>query len=121
MMSKNRLGAKTTGGRPMGYTPLHMAANGSDREMVRWELCQLLLDRRVHVDPEDNEGRTPLHLAAGAGVVDTAQVLVAAGANVHHLDHRQRNCLDKCHASSGTMKKCPELYTGVLGVHLCLQ
>jgi hypothetical protein len=105
MMSKNRLQAKTTGGRPMGWTPLHMAANGSDREMVRAELCQLLLDRRVHVDPEDNEGRTPLHLAAGTGVVDTAQVLVGAGANVHHLDHRQRNCLDKCHSSSGTMKQ----------------
>jgi len=119
MMSLDRLQAKTTGGRPMGYTPLHMVANGSDRLMVRAQLCQLLLERRVRVDPEDNEGRTPLHLAAGTGVLDTAKVLVAAGANVHHLDNRGRNCLDKCTGSSGRMKECSEFHNGGRGVNLC--
>ena len=111
MMTLERLQAKTTGGRPKGYTALHMAANGSDKLMVRAQLCQLLLDRRVHVDPEDDQGRTPLHLAAGTGVLDTVKVLVAAGANVHHLDAVGKNCLDKCSGSSGQMKECPRFIT----------
>jgi hypothetical protein len=121
MMYKNRLEAKTTGGRPKGWTALHMAANGSDREMVRSQLCELLLQHGVDVDVPDDQGRTPLHLAAGTGVVDTAKVLVAAGADVEHLDFKGRNCLDKCHGSSGTMRKCPALHTGVLGLELRLQ
>jgi hypothetical protein len=121
MMKKDRLGAKTTSGRPKGWTALHMAANGSDREMVRSHLCELLLQHGVDVDVVDDQGRTPLHLAAGTGVVDTAKVLLAAGADVEHLDFKGRNCLDKCHGSSGTMRKCPALHTGVLGLELCLQ
>ena len=111
MMDITRLRAKTTGGRPSGYTALHMAANGSDRLMARADLCQRLLNRKVDVDPVDNQGRTPLHLAAGTGVLDTVQVLVAAGANVHHLDARGKNCLDKCMGSSGQMKECPRFST----------
>ena len=121
MMDITRLRAKTTGGRPSGYTALHMAANGSDRLMARADLCQRLLSRKVEVDPVDDQGRTPLHLAAGTGVLDTAQVLVAAGADVHHLDARGKNCLDKCMGSSGQMKECPRFSTVLSsdgGVHV---
>ena len=121
MMYTKRLQAKTTGGRPKGWTALHMGANGSDRETVRSQLCELLLEYGVDVDVPDDLGRTPLHLAAGTGVVDAAKVLVAAGADVYHLDLKGRNCLDKCEKSSGTMKECPAVPRRCLGLGACLQ
>ena len=72
MMSTNRLGAKTRAGRPSGYTALHLAANGSDKLFQRASIVELLLERAAEVDGTDDKGRTPLHHAAGAGVVDAA-------------------------------------------------
>jgi hypothetical protein len=84
-------------------------------------LCELLLDHGVDVDVPDDLGRTPLHLAAGTGVVDAAKVLVAAGADVYHLDLKGRTCLDKCEKSSGTMKECPAVPRRGVGLGSCLQ
>ena len=45
MMSRAGLRAKTWGGRPSGYSVLHMASNGSDVLLQRMDIVRLLLDR----------------------------------------------------------------------------
>ena len=82
MMSCDRLRAKTGAGRPAGYTALHLACNGSDKNFERETIVDLLLKRRCDPNARDNSGRTPLHLAAGTGVLGAAQNLVDAGANI---------------------------------------
>ena len=107
MMSTDRLRAKTRAGRPSGYTALHLAANGSDKLFQRASIVELLLERGAEVDGTDDKGRTPLHHAAGTGVVDAAQVLIARRADLAAMDMNGKNALDKCKFSSGRMFKCP--------------
>ena len=105
MMSSERLGAKTLGGRPVGYTALHLACNGSDRLFKRYIIVEMLLKRKADVNARDNNERTPLHLAAGTGVMEPAKLLVAAKADIHARDCFGKNALDKSYGSSGTMTK----------------
>jgi ankyrin repeat protein len=65
---------------------LHIAAERSQDAVVRW-----LLDHSVVVDQEDQEGLTALHAAAWNGHLSTVQILVAAGADIHHRDKRYNN------------------------------
>jgi hypothetical protein len=103
MMSGKRLQAKTKGGRPAGYTALHLACNGSDRIFQRHKIVELLLQRNADVNALDDKGRTPLHHAAGTGVLEAAKLLVEAGAVVDAVDDFGKNALDKCKGSSGTL------------------
>ena len=103
MMDTRWLQAKTAGGRPTGYTPLHLASNGSDKMLQRHLIVKELLSRHADVNARDNGGRTPLHHAAGSGVVDTAQALVDAGADLHATDDTGKNALDKAARTSGSM------------------
>ena len=107
MMPPDRLQAKTRGGRTVGYTALHFAANGSDKMMERHSIVRLLLEREADVNALDNAHRTPLHLAAGTGVLDSAEVLVEARADLEIRDKNGKNAFDKCVRSSGQMTKCP--------------
>ncbi|KAK7933560.1 hypothetical protein WMY93_004456 [Mugilogobius chulae] len=56
-------------------TALHFAVARKNKEAV-----QLLLQRRVKVDPKDKHGVTPIHLAAWFGSLDILKLLVKAGA-----------------------------------------
>lgn len=56
-----------------GWTPLHVAAHGSELEIVR-----LLLANNANPMSLDNEGRTPLHLAASL-YPDVVQQLILTG------------------------------------------
>ncbi|XP_068166805.1 ankyrin repeat and death domain-containing protein 1A [Antennarius striatus] len=56
-------------------TALHYAVAGKNKEAV-----QLLLQRRVKVDPKDKFGMAPIHLAAWFGSLDILKLLVQAGA-----------------------------------------
>ena len=66
----------TTSGRPTGYTPLHMACFGSDREFRRTTLVAALLKRRADIEKRDASGNTPLLKAAGTGVTDVVKLLI---------------------------------------------
>ena len=107
MMNPIRLRAKTTGGRPSGYTALHLAASGSDRNRERWILVDLLLQKNVSVNVRDDNDRTPLHLAAGTGVVDVAEILVNARADLSAVDVHGKNAMGKALRTSSRMSQCP--------------
>lgn len=59
-----------------GWTPLHYAASGPDVAIVRW-----LLELRSPIDVRAPNGNTPLMMAAGYGLIDVADELLARGAN----------------------------------------
>ncbi len=63
-----------------------------------------MLKRDADVNARDMQGRTPLHLAAGTGVVDVAKVLVHYGSDIHAVDKAGKNALDKARGCSGQMK-----------------
>lgn len=105
IMTASRLRAKTTGGRPSGYTAMHLAANGSDRLMIRHKIVRLLCDHGHPVDVLDEKGRTPLLLACGTGVLDTVKALVACRADVRAKDVNGKNAMDKAFGSSGMVSK----------------
>lgn len=61
-----------------GEGALHMLVRGRD---LSW--LNFLLTRGARPDLQDNQGNTPLHLAAGIGWTDGAQLLLARRANVN--------------------------------------
>ena len=67
-----------------GWTPLHYAASGPSSELVA-----LLLERGAAIDAASPNGSTPLMLAARYGSIDSAELLLARGA-----DPRRRNQRD---------------------------
>ena len=70
-------------------------------------MVELLLKRGVSANATDNSGRTPLHLAAGTGVVDVARTLVEGRADLSAVGSHGKNAMDKALRSSGTMAQCP--------------
>ncbi len=67
-----------------GWTPLHYAASGSDSDSTR--VLALLLDHGAAIDARAPNGNTPLMMAARYGAWDSAELLLARGA-----DPRPRN------------------------------
>eukprot|EP00899_Mesostigma_viride_P028871 jgi/Mesvir1/9169/Mv06909-RA.1 len=64
----------------LGSTPLYWASSRGQVDAVRWLLA-------VGADASAaNHARSPLHVAAGWGHVETCQALVAAGASLGQLD-----------------------------------
>ncbi|KAH6762808.1 hypothetical protein C2S52_020241 [Perilla frutescens var. hirtella] len=78
-----------------GWTGLHVAAAFDRTEEVE----KLVNDEREGVECRDNEGRTPLHLAAGKGHLRSAMVLVSAGANVDARSKDGRTALYRAAAN----------------------
>ena len=60
-----------------GKTPLHVAAQKGDLEIVN-----LLLNLEVDINAQDSEGNTPLHVAAQYGHHNTSEALIKKGATV---------------------------------------
>ena len=106
-MDTEGLRTKTTGGRPAGWSALHMCANGSDVGHDRAHMVTLLLEGKAEVDARDEKGRTPFHLAAGTGMVDVAEALMRGGADVFLKDPEGRNAMDRARGSSSQMKRRP--------------
>ncbi|KAL8740674.1 MAG: hypothetical protein Q9190_006653 [Brigantiaea leucoxantha] len=77
-----------------GNSPLHIAATGPSIEIL-----ELLLLEGASVHLRNKTGRTPLFLAAHAGLADHASLLQASGAHLHADElavaklHAQRNPL----------------------------
>jgi hypothetical protein len=63
-------------------TPLLFAAS-----QKRSEVVSLLLKKGAQIDPKNDEGRTPLHIAAQTGALDAVRILVANGANRKQKDN----------------------------------
>lgn len=67
-----------------GHTPLHLAARSHCLE------CVEVLLHKANIDPnaEDNDGRTPLHLALGRSLLayDVSDLLITRMANVNKAD-----------------------------------
>ena len=61
-----------------GNSPLSAAVYQDRRDVVR-----LLVERGVNVNQADNAGWMPLHLAVANGRVETARMLLKAGADAH--------------------------------------
>ena len=64
-------------------TPLHLVAGGEFVRYNRRLKTELLLQHGANIHAIDWEGRTPAHLAAFPGDVDTMRVLIAAGVDFH--------------------------------------
>ncbi|WQF82582.1 Putative B30.2/SPRY domain, P-loop containing nucleoside triphosphate hydrolase [Colletotrichum destructivum] len=94
------------------FTPLHRAAKSGNEQIVNLllkhhafvdartisektplhfatafpEVVKLLLDANAEVNAADSLGQTPLHIATSKRNRRSAQLLLKAGANVHHAD-----------------------------------
>lgn len=78
-------------------TPLHAAAFGSEQPALAAgfaEIVDALLSKGAAVDPRDNAGRTPLHLACSRGQTDVVRMLLAARANPTLRDERGLTAMD---------------------------
>ena len=64
-----------------------------------------MLKRDADVNAADLQGRTPLHLAVGTGVVDVAKVLVQYGADSNIADNFGKKTLDKAMGCTGQMTR----------------
>ena len=90
----------TESGRPAGYTPLHMACFGSDREFARIALVAALVEKRANIEARDASGNTPLLKAAGTGVTDVVELLIEKTANPHVTNNRGVGALQMATGSS---------------------
>ena len=77
-------------------TPVHWAAENGDGGVA---VCKLLLDYGFEVDSQDDDGWTPLHLAANEGNLAVVKLLL------------DRGCSPECRNESG----CTPLNTGAIG------
>ena len=80
---------RCAGSQPRGYTCLHFACDGSDKQLTR--------NVRTRGDAKDN---TPLHLASGVGVNDIVRVLVEARADVNVTNSLKKGGWQKALGSS---------------------
>lgn len=84
-----------------GNTPLHIAATGSNIEILR-----VLLQQGASVHIRNKSGRTPLFLAANAGLIDHVFLLKKSGAHLHTGEiatakSQARQHLDLWHTAEG--------------------
>jgi len=86
----------TVGGDPaltetdLGYTALHLAAWNNRPNVVK----HLVEEANCSVDPEGENRRTPLMLAANWGATAALRVLIDLGANPNHTDTRGKTAID---------------------------
>ena len=71
-----------------GEGALHLLVRGRDLTWLNY-----LLSRGARPDLQDNQGNTPLHLAAGIGWAEGAQILLARRANVNLPNGRGETAL----------------------------
>ena len=70
-------------------TALHMAADLGDDDIVD----ALIKRPDVNLNVRNENGYTPLHIAAGRGREQSARLLIDAGADINIPDHKQRTAL----------------------------
>ncbi|KAL1582614.1 hypothetical protein WHR41_08529 [Cladosporium halotolerans] len=85
-----------------GSVPLHVAAVGPNLELLR-----LLLQKGASVHMRNKAGRTPLFLAANAGLEDRVSLLRQSGAHLHPEENGVARVL--CEKGSPEAQRCWEL------------
>ena len=78
-------------------TPIYYAADE--------EAAELLINAGSKINIQDDEGLTPLHLAAKNGFLDVAEILIRHGANVNAIDNQKQTPLHKA-AEDGQDEMC---------------
>ena len=74
---------QATGPEAAGFSALHFACSGSDKQLLRIELATSLIDHKADVDLKDYVGNTPLLKAAGSGTADVVLLLKERRADIH--------------------------------------
>ena len=77
-----------------GWAPLHYAASGPEVAVVR-----LLLERGAHIDAVSPNGTTALMMAARYGSFDSAELLLARGADTRLRNQRALSAADFARAA----------------------
>ncbi|MDO9091542.1 MAG: ankyrin repeat domain-containing protein [Rubrivivax sp.] len=77
-----------------GWTPLHYAASGSQTALVN-----LLLDRGAAIDASSPNRSTPLMMAARYGASESAELLLARGADTKARNERDLTAADFARAA----------------------
>ena len=95
----------TTGTQPCGYTALHFACDGSDRELARVQIVERLAAKRANLEATAAKGNTPYLLASATGVTDIAAKLVQLGCNTNAKNYLGKSAWQMASGSSGTSRK----------------
>ena len=69
-----------------GYTPLHYAVEKGKENIVKALVCDERVSHFVNVNERDNDGNTPLHIAALVEEWSCAKLLIEAGADKQAKD-----------------------------------
>ncbi|MCD7456616.1 hypothetical protein HAX54_032396 [Datura stramonium] len=80
-----------------GWTALHIAVSNDRREEI--ERLMRINGGGRWLDSRDKEGRTPLHLAASKGLLESAKALIGAGAQVDARSKDGRTALFRAAAN----------------------
>ena len=95
----------TEGKQPEGYTCLHFACDGSDKEFKRKDIVEKLLENKAELEARDAKGNTPLLTAAGTGVSDLVELLISRRADVNAVNNRGLGALQKAQNHSGDVSR----------------
>lgn len=103
---------------PDGENMFHALAGGYPRSGKKMELLgllELLKVKGVAVDQRDNEGRTPLMVAAQSRLGDGVRWFLENGANAKTMDHKGRTALIlACDAENDYGWQLPEIFAALL-------
>jgi ankyrin repeat protein len=92
--------AQTTGSQPRGYSCLHFACDGSDKDFMHDVLVRALLRKSADLEAKDASDNTPFLTASGTGVADVVKVLINARADVTAKNKKRKGALQKAQGSS---------------------
>ena len=95
--------AKSTGSQPTGWTALHFACDGSDRDFQKAEIVAKLLEARADVNSREAKGNTPLLVAAGSGLTDVCEVLIFGGADREAINDRLAGAVERAEGCSPSL------------------
>jgi len=87
------------------------AASHSDKESDR-NFVSLLIQKGANVNEKDEEGATPLHMAARSGNRGIAEILILKGARVLEKDKKGKTPLDYVDSSDKAMRDLLRKYSG---------
>lgn len=80
-------GAPLDGVDEAGNSLLHLACSGDIYDAEKVEVARYLLNQKVPVDPRNDKGQTPLHLAVETGLVSVTALLISKGADIEATDN----------------------------------
>ena len=107
---ENALSLRTTGSQPKGYTALHLACDGQSRDCDNVRLVEALITRRADIECKDSLGNTPLLKAAGQGLANVCEYLIAAGADRTATDDRGAGAAQKAQTVSSLKRKLVDVF-----------